>query len=173
MTVTVDRLTENSGLQKYSNKKVYFDYKYLKTQEDENYLKGKLEMFMSKYNCLIVDKKENSDVIIQVLCGVLGTDYNTIFIGVPSFPVPMPDTSISIVVPEIPIFKLYDRKAYGYLSLNVLDTKTYKSLYIGETKASSTHKNWVVLLIPFSTMNFTMDDTQDTDTHVDFIPELK
>lgn len=92
-------MVQHSGLKKHCNKKIYFDYKYLKTQEDVNYLQGKLEMFMSKHQCLIVDKKEDSDIIIQVLCGVLGTDYNTVFIGTPALPVPVPDTTINIVIP--------------------------------------------------------------------------
>lgn len=167
LATTIDKLCQNSGMDRYKNKKVYFEYKYLKTQEDENYLRGNLEMFMSKNECLIVDKKEKSDIIIQVICGVLGTDHNTIFIGTPALPVPMPDTSISIVIPQMPLFKLYDRRAYGLLTFNILDSKTEKSIYINQIRASSNYKNWVIMLIPFKSMSFSMEDTKKSDINLD------
>ena len=171
LATTIERLTEHAGLEKYAGKKIYFDYSYLKTQEDQIYLQGRLEMIMSKYQCLIVPKQQEADVMIQPLCGVLATDYNTIFIGTPALPIPVPDTGISVVIPEIPIFKMYDRKAYGSMSFNIFDAKTRRPLeVIPEIRASSTHKNWVVLLIPFKTRNFSMSDTRDTSTRFDFVP---
>ena len=171
LATTIERLTEHAGLGKYAKKKIFFDYSYLKTQEDQVYLQGRLEMIMSKYNCIIVPKQEEAEVMIQPLCGVLATDYNTIFIGTPALPIPVPDTTISVVIPEIPIFKLYDRKAYGRISFNIFDAKTRKPLeVIPEICASSTHKNWVILLVPFKTYNFSMSDTKETSSKVDFIP---
>lgn len=171
LATTIERLTEHAGLGKYAGKKIFFDYSYLKTQEDQIYLQGRLEMIMSKYNCLIVPKQQEADVMIQPLCGVLATDYNTILLGTPALPIPVPDTGISVVIPEIPIFKLYDRKAYGSISFNIFDAKTRKPLeVIPEIRASTSHKNWVVLLIPFKTRNFSMSDTKDTSTQFDFVP---
>lgn len=171
LAVTIERLTQHAGLEKYAGKKVFFEYKYLKTQEDVNYLKGRLEMFMSKHKCIIVDKPDKAQIIIQVICGVLGTDYNTVFIGTPALPLPLPETSLNVMIPEIPIFKIYDRKAYGRVIFNIMDAKTKRSIEVTpEINASSTHKNWVILLIPFTTRNFSMEDTKNTSTHIDFIP---
>lgn len=171
LSTTIERLTEHANLGKYANKKIYFDYSYLKTQEDQIYLQGRLEMIMSKYNCVIVPKQKDAQIMIQPLCGVLATDHSTILLGTPALPIPLPETTISVVIPEIPIFKLYDRKAYGKISFNIFDAKTRKPIeVIPEIRASSTHRNWTILLIPFKTRNFSISDTKETDTEMDFIP---
>ena len=102
--------------------------------------------------------------MIQPLCGVLATDYDTILLGTPALPVPVPQTDLSIVIPEIPIFKLYNRRAYGRMAFNIFDAKTRKPLdTIPMINASTYFKNWIILLIPFKTYNFNMRDTKDTD----------
>lgn len=164
LAVTIERLSAHAGLEKYAGKKVYFDYSYLVTQDDKQYLQGRLEMIMARANSVVVAKQADADIMIQPLCGVLATDYDTILLGTPSLPVPVPQTDLSIVIPEIPIFKLYNRRAYGRMAFNIFDAKTRKPLdTIPMINASTYFKNWVVLLIPFKTYNFNMRDTKDTD----------
>ena len=167
LAVTIERLTEHSGLDKYAGKKIYFDYTYLAPQVDKPYLQGRLEMMVSKANCEIVAKQADADVMIQPLCGVLATDNNTILFGTPQFPIPLPQTDLNIVIPEIPIFKVYDRVAYGRLSFNIFDAKTRKPQETNNAiKASTSYKNWIICLIPFRTHNFDMKDTKDTDLEI-------
>ena len=107
--------------------------------------------------------------MIQPLCGVLATDHDTFLIGTPALPIPVPYCSVNIIIPEIPIFKLYNRRAYGRMAFNVFDAKTRKCLdTIPFVNASSHFKNWIVLLIPFKTHNFSMDDAQKTGVEFDF-----
>ena len=164
LAVTIERLSAHAGLEKYAGKKVYFDYSYLVTQDDKQYLQGRLEMIMARANSVVVAKQADADIMIQPLCGVLATDYDTILLGTPALPVPVPQTDLSIVIPEIPIFKLYNRRAYGRLAFNIFDAKTRKPLdTIPMINASTYFKNWIILLIPFKTYNFNMRDTKDTD----------
>lgn len=164
LAVTIERLSAHAGLEKYAGKKVYFDYSYLVTQDDKQYLQGRLEMIMARANSVVVAKQADADIMIQPLCGVLATDYDTILLGTPALPVPVPQTDLSIVIPEIPIFKLYNRRAYGRMAFNIFDAKTRKPLdTIPMINASTYFKNWIILLIPFKTYNFNMRDTKDTD----------
>lgn len=164
LAVTIERLSAHAGLEKYAGKKVYFDYSYLVTQDDKQYLQGRLEMIMARANSVVVAKQADADIMIQPLCGVLATDYDTILLGTPPLPVPVPQTDLSIVIPEIPIFKLYNRRAYGRMAFNIFDAKTRKPLdTIPMINASTYFKNWIILLIPFKTYNFNMRDTKDTD----------
>lgn len=169
LAITIERMTDHAGLDRYQGKKIFFDYNYLATQTDKEYVKGRLEMIMSKNNCLIVAKQEEADIMIQPLCGVLATDHDTFLIGTPPLPIPVPYCDINIVVPEIPIFKIYNRRAYGRMAFNVFDAKTRKCLdTIPFVNASSYFKNWIILLIPFKTRNFSMDDAQKTPLEFDF-----
>ena len=169
LAITIERMTEHAGLERYKGKKIFFDYTYLAPQTDKEYVKGRLEMIVSKSDCLIVAKQEEADVMIQPLCGVLATDHDTFLIGTPPLPVPVPYCDLNIVIPEIPIFKRYSRRAYGRMAFNVFDAKTRKCLEtIPFVNASAYHNNWVVLLIPFKSRDFSMDDAHKFKVEFDF-----
>ena len=169
LAMTIERMTTHAGLEKYKGKKVFFDYGYLAPQTDKDYVKGRLEMIVSKNNCLIVAKQADADVMIQPLCGVLATDHDTFLIGTPPLPVPVPYCDLNIVIPEIPIFKRYNRRAYGRMAFNVFDAKTRKCLEtIPFVNASAYQNNWIVLLIPFKSRDFSMDDAHKHKYEFDF-----
>ena len=172
LAMTIERMAENAGLERYKGKKIFFDYSYLVTQTDKEYVKGRLEMIVSKNNCLIVAKQEQADIMIQSLCGVLATDYDTFLIGTPPLPIPIAYTDLNIVIPEIPIFKLYNRRAHGRMAFNIFDAKTRKCIdTIPFVNASTYYKNWIILLIPFKTYNFNMDPTHQKFGHeYEFVP---
>ena len=65
-------------------------------------------MIVSKYDCVIVAKQADAEVMIQPLCGVLATDHDSFLIGTPALPIPVPYCDINIVIPEIPIFKIVE-----------------------------------------------------------------
>ena len=168
LAMTIERMTTHAGLEKYKGKKVFFDYGYLAPQTDKDYVKGRLEMIVSKNNCLIVAKQADADVMIQPLCGVLATDHDTFLIGTPPLPIPVPYCDLNIVIPEIPIFKRYNRRAYGRMAFNVFDAKTRKCLEtIPFINASAYHNNWIVLLIPFKSHDMPLEIKQGTQTSFD------
>ena len=169
LAMTIERMATHAGLEKYKGKKVFFDYGYLAPQTDKDYVKGRLEMIVSKNNCLIVAKQADADVMIQPLCGVLATDHDTFLIGTPPLPIPVPYCDLNIVIPEIPIFKRYNRRAYGRMAFNVFDAKTRKCLdTIPFVNASAYQNNWIVLLIPFKSRDFSMDDAHKYGFEFDF-----
>ena len=169
LAMTIERMTTHAGLEKYKGKKVFFDYTYLAPQTDKDYVKGRLEMIVSKNNCLIVAKQADADVMIQPLCGVLATDHDTFLIGTPPLPIPVPYCDLNIVIPEIPIFKRYNRRAYGRMAFNVFDAKTRKCQEtIPFVNASAFHNNWIILLVPFKSRDFSMDDAHKYGFEFDF-----
>lgn len=169
LAITIERMTEHAGLSKYRGKKVFFDYTYLAPQTDKDYVKGRLELIVSKNDCVIVAKQADADIMIQPLCGVLATDHYTFLIGTPPLPIPVPYCDLNIVIPEIPIFKIYDRHAYGRMAFNIFDAKTRKCLdTVPFVNASSFFKNWIILLIPFKTRDFSMDDTGKSSLEFDY-----
>ena len=159
LAMTIERMTNHAGLDKYKDKKIFFDYTYLAPQTDKDYVKGRLEMVVSRNNNIIVAKQADADIMIQPLCGVLATDHSTFLFGTPPLPVPVPYCDLNIVIPEIPIFKRYNRKAYGRMSFNIFDAKTRKCVEtIPFVNAGAYFNNWIILLFPFKTYNFSMDD---------------
>ena len=166
---TIEHAIGNLDFSKYSGKKAFIDYDYFAPQVDKQYVQGILEMQVSKFDIVITRKTEEAEIIIQPLCGVLGTDYSKFLIGTPEVPIPVPDTSVSFAIPEIPIFSKYTRVAYGRFAFNIFEAKERKPLeaYSG-INASASYNNWIILLIPFSTHNMNMENSHESDTKVDF-----
>ncbi len=169
VSTTIERGVSHANFMNFSGKKAFMDYDYFAPQVDKAYAQGVIEGQISKAQVIITRKAEEADVIIQPLCGVLGTDYNKLLIGTPALPIPVPDTGISVVIPEIPLFCRYIRIAYGTFSFNVFDAKDRKLLEsIDMIRSSARYINWVVLLVPFQTYDMDMANSVTGSTTYEF-----
>ena len=169
LSYTIERGMSNAGLTKYAGRKVFMDYTYLDPQTDKAYVQGVLEMELARMTCTVVPKREEADIILQPLCGVLATDHNSFLIGTPPLPIPVPYTELTFAVPEIPLIKKTSRMAYGRFGFNVFDAKTRKPLEtILGINSSARYNNWVVFFVPFKTHNMNMKDTTSVETVYEF-----
>ena len=170
VATTIERGIGSIDFSRYSGKKAYMNYEYFAPQSDKEYAQGLLEMQLSKANLIITRKKEEADIVIQPLCGVLATDYSKFLIGTPSLPIPLPNTDVSFAVPEIPLFSKYERNAYGRFAFNIYNAKTGKPLEcISKINSSAVYKNWIIMLFPFSSHNMGMDDAGATSTSIQLL----
>ena len=171
ISTTVDRCFSYTNYMNYSNKKAFMDYTYFSPQVDKQYVQGIIEARLSSFGVVIVKKQEEADIIVQPLCGVLGTDHDKIMIGIPSLPIPVPDTGLSFAIPEIPLFSKVTRQAYGKFSVYIFEAKNRKPLEaIERIRSSAKYVNWIVFLIPFKTHDLEMDDSVEGRTSFDFAP---
>ena len=92
LSATIERGVKCVDFGKFAGKKAFMDYDYFAPQVDKAYAQGVLEMQLSQAGIVITRKQEEADVIVQPLCGVLGTDYSKFFIGTPQLPIPVPNT---------------------------------------------------------------------------------
>ena len=83
LSATIERGVKCVDFGKFAGKKAFMDYDYFAPQVDKAYAQGVLEMQLSQAGIVITRKQEEADVIVQPLCGVLGTDYSKFFIGTP------------------------------------------------------------------------------------------
>lgn len=147
------------------------DYTYFAPQVDKVYVQGVIEGRLSSFGVMIVKKQDEADIVVQPLCGVLGTDYDKFMIGTPSLPIPVPDTGMSFAIPEIPLFSKITRQAYGKFSVYIFDAKNRKLLESLEgIRSSAKYVNWIIMLIPFRTYDVEMDDSIEGRTSFDFAP---
>lgn len=160
LATVIERITEKADFKPYAKKKVYMDYTYLAPQTDKEYIQGRLEMELARKQCVVVGKREEADIMIRPIVGVLATDHKRFLIGTPPLPVPIPDTTLSVVVPEIAVFKRIHRIAYGRMSFTIFDAKTLEPLkVIPYINSSAQYNNFAILLIPFSLNDMDMKDT--------------
>lgn len=168
IATTIERGIECTDFSRYSGKKAFMDYEYFKPQTDIAYAQGILELQLARADIIVTRKAPEADIIIQPLCGVLATDYSKFFIGTPQLPIPLPDTSVSFAIPEIPLFSKYTRHAYGRFTFNIFDAKNRKPLESFEKiNSSALFNNWIVMLIPFSSHNMELDDSSEATLKVE------
>lgn len=160
IATVIERISGAANFEKYKGKKVYMDYSLANPQVDKPYLQGRLEMELARLDCIIVDKQDKADIMIQVLVGVLATDYKRFLIGTPPLPIPMPSTSLEFAIPEVAFFKRFQRIAYGRMAFNIFDAKTRAPLeVIPYINGSAQYNNYAILLFPFTTSDMNMKDT--------------
>jgi hypothetical protein len=147
----------------YAGKKAVLDYSKLATQVDKEYLCGIFETHLANSGITIVEKADQAQIRIRLLCGVLATDYTELNIGTPALPIPVPYTSLNVCVPEISIFKRYSRTGTCRITAVIYDTKTDQLLTTHQGIQSRTfYNNWVILmLVPYVTRDIEISPTGD------------
>lgn len=164
----VERALDKADISKYKGKTVFMDYSYLSPQTQKDLCMAYMEKRCAENEMTVSKDAAKADVIFQLYCGVLATDIDKFLFGTPPLPVPVPDTSVSIVIPEISLFSKYSRSAYARFYLTIKDAKTNKPLEtITELNAHTQYVNWVILLIPFKTHS---TDLEHTPSESELIP---
>ncbi len=165
MSSTIERVVDQLDFRKYKGKKVFMSYEYLTMQDDKAYFQGYLEMHLVQSGMIIVRKKEEAEMVIEPLCGVFATDHDKMLVGTPSLPIPLPQTDINLVIPEIALFQKITRVALGSFSFNIYKSAdhTYLAALRG-IKASAFFHNWTVMFVPFRSHNMHMKDTKETNS---------
>ena len=168
ISTVVENGIGHADFKEYTGKKIFIDYEYLAPQVDKAYVQGVFEMHLAKEGLTVCRDVAEADYIVQILCGVLATDSNTFMIGTPMFPIPVPDTSITIAVPEIPLFKKFTRSGYGRFAFNILKAADRSpEKVISGIEASSSYTNWTILLLPFRSHDMPIEIREGSETHVD------
>ncbi len=156
-------------LDKYRGKKFFMNYDNLAPQVDKPYLQGCIELHCAASGIIVVKDIKEADYLIDVLCGVLATDDSQVLLGTPSLPIPLPNTSLSVAIPEIALFKIVRRYAVGRFSLNILIAADRRPVeVIRGISAKSQFNNWTIFLIPFTTQNIELPQTDYKEMNVDF-----
>jgi hypothetical protein len=136
------------------------DYTYLAPQVDKPVIQGLIERRLAECGVIVVADKKDADIIVQLVCPVLATDMAKFLIGTPSLPVPVPDTSVQIVIPEIPLFLKLTRSAHGHFSVNILNAKDSSPIEVQKgIRTKAYFINWAVMLIPWESYNMKLSES--------------
>ena len=168
LSTVVERGIRIADFSPFSEKKIFVEYKYLDPQVDKAYVQGIFEMHLAENGLIVCADEKEADYVVQILCGVLATDTNKFLIGTPVLPIPMPDTSISVAIPEIPLFMKLTRSGYGKFAFNILEANTRKPVKaITGIESSTYYTNWTILLIPFKSHDMPLQIKEGAESHFD------
>lgn len=148
-TATDYALTQLDG-KPFMNKSVYLDSKHL-TGYDKDYLLVALRRRLLRSGAMIVDDKNNAELLMEIASGALSIDSRVGLIGLPSIPIPIPFASTPLNTPELALFKSvkHTGKAKILLSCRLTENgKFYVQLPILQGM-SIIHERWYFFVGPF------------------------
>ncbi len=155
----VEAALQKADIAPYAGKTVFMDYSYLAPQVNKDLVMGYMEQLCAIQQMTVTKDQAKADIVFQLFSGVLATDIDKFLLGTPPLPVPVPDTDLSIVIPEIALFSKYTRSAYARFFMTVKDAKTDKPIKtISCMNSHAKYIDWVIMLIPFKTHTTALDN---------------
>ena len=156
----IEQAADQMKFSAYKGKKAVMDYNYLAPQVDKPVIQGLVERRLAECGVIVVADKKDADIIVQLVCPVLATNMAKFLVGTPSLPVPVPDTSVQIVIPEIPLFLKLTRSAHGHFSVNILNAQNLAPIEVQKgIRTKAYYINWAVMLVPWETYNMKLDES--------------
>ena len=156
----IEQAADQMKFSVYKGKKAVMDYSYLAPQVDKPVIQGLVERRLAECGVIVVADKKEADIIVQLVCPVLATNMAKLLVGSPSLPIPVPDTSVQIVIPEIAFFLKLTRSAHGHFSVNILNAKDLSPIEVQKgIRTKAYYINWAVMLIPWETHNMKLDES--------------
>lgn len=138
----VDRALDQVDLSPLRGAKVFVDEKYLDCV-DKNYVFIALNQRLINVGARIVDKAEDSNVVMQVGSGAVGTDRQDMFVGITEIPLPPPSP---IAIPRFSLFSRSRANGTAKLCIIAFDAKTRAPVInTGPLLARSDYKTWKML----------------------------
>jgi hypothetical protein len=110
----IDRSVSRIDFGLLAGKQIYLDSTYLGTAVDKDYITSTLRQHMLACGCILKDKKDDADFVVEVRAGAVGTDRHDLLFGTPSTSVslgafsPVPGAPPA-QVPEIALAKRTDQ----------------------------------------------------------------
>jgi hypothetical protein len=138
----VDGALNKVDLRPISGAKVFLDTQYLDAV-DKNYILISMHQRLLANQCTLVGKAEDSDVVMEIGSGGVGTDGTDYYLGFPGLALPPPAVTM---IPKIAIFQRNRSIGTAKLSVVAFDTRSRRPVINnGYAMARADHRDWHVL----------------------------
>jgi hypothetical protein len=117
----VDRAISRIDFGLLAGKEVYLDNTYLGSTVDKEYITSTLRQHMLACGCVLKDKKEDAQLIVEARAGAVGTDRHDLLFGTPATSVSLgalsPLPGAPTTVPEIALAKRTDQMGVAKIAV--------------------------------------------------------
>lgn len=138
----VDKTLQKIEVPAVNGRRVFLDTQYL-DGVDKGYVIGSIRQRLLNGGALMADKKEGSEITVEVFSGGIGTDNSNRFVGMPGMALPGP---MPVNLPEV---RLYDRsKQAGTAKISLVAYDTVSGSLVhdgGNSMAVSEDNRWSML----------------------------
>ncbi len=149
----VDRAISEIDFSPLADRSVYLDTRFIVTTLDQNYVTSTLRQHMLASGCIIRDKPEDADYIVEVRTGALGTNRSDVLVGVPATNLPTAGFTPTgtAAIPEIALAKTTNQQAICKIAVFAYDRMSGQPVWqSGNRKVSSRAKDrWLLGTGPF------------------------
>jgi hypothetical protein len=111
----IERAVMKIDLAPLAGRKVFLDTTVLANVEDKDYLASVVRQHVLGSGCILAAKRDDAEIIVESRAGALGTDRNSIMLGMPATSVEFAGNGTSI--PELALVKRGDQRAVAKISL--------------------------------------------------------
>jgi Family of unknown function (DUF6655) len=155
----IDRSVSRIDFGLLSGRDVYLDTTYLGSAVDKDYMVSTLRQHMLSCGCVLSDKKEEAQIVVEVRAGVVGTDRHDLLFGTPATTVslgalsPFPGTPT--MFPEIALAKRTDQMGVAKIGVFAYERSTGSPIWQSgsDVVASKARDLWVFGTGPFQRGN--------------------
>jgi len=141
LSAAIDRSLSNVSFEPLRSQKVFIDDKYLDSV-DKGYLLGTLRHRALAAGAVLAPSADESDIVIEVRSGGVGTDTEESFIGIPSVGVP----GMAISIPDIKLVQRNTQHGTAKIGLVAYDPKTGAAVGLGGQSTALTKNDDMYVL---------------------------
>ncbi|MFZ5828477.1 MAG: DUF6655 family protein, partial [Planctomycetota bacterium] len=150
----MDRAVSDMDFSVVAGRSVYLDFSPIRGSVDAAYLVSTARQHLLACDCILREKPEDADFVVELRAGAVGTDRRDLFYGVPSatIPSPVPGTSGATVIPELPLIKRTEQRGIVKIAAFIYDRQTGRPIWQSGTSPieSKARDVWVLGAGPFS-----------------------
>ena len=112
------------------------------------YLKALLEKNLLKAGAYLTEEKEQSEVVLKLICDVVAIDDSDFIMGIPSIPVPLSTGTATLQTPEISLFSSKKQTGKVRFSIYGKDRATGGlAFYKKSDAARKYYSRWSMLIV--------------------------
>jgi hypothetical protein len=149
----VDRAVGQIDFSLLSGQAVYLDSQHLDEVTDKHYLISTLRQHMAASGCVLKDKRDDANYVVEARAGAVGTDRQDLLFGVPAMTLPTvaPVAGVPNALPEIALAKRTDQKAVAKLAVFAYERDTGRPVWQSgnERNVSKADDLWMFGAGPF------------------------
>lgn len=149
----IDRAVSELDFRALAGRSVFVDASPLRGAVDQDYILSSVRQQILASGCILRDKREEADYIVEARAGAVGTDRNELLYGVPALQVPsyLPTSGLPSSIPEVPLIKRTRQRGVVKVALFAYNRETGRPVWqSGIQPAESTAQDtWVFGAGPF------------------------
>lgn len=154
LSTAIDKAINRLDFRALDDKRIYFDTQYLQGISDEKYVISALRQHLLASGCVLCEKRDEAEIVLEARSGGVGTDRNELSVGLPSMPVPqvVPGVPMPIgVVPQMTLARKTKQRAVAKLAVFAYNRETGRPIWQSGAMpmVADSNETWLLGVRPF------------------------